>query len=94
MSDLYNLKSRLLTDPETRAAYDEQAPEFAIARELIRARVRAGLTQGEVAARMNTTQSTVARLESGRKMPAMRTIERYAAATGSRAVIRLEQAAP
>ncbi|TEA77073.1 helix-turn-helix domain-containing protein [Allopusillimonas ginsengisoli] len=93
MSDLTNLKARLLADPETRAAYDAQAPEFSIARELIGARVRAGLTQGEVAKRMHTTQSTVARLESGRTMPSLRTLSRYAEATGNRAVIRLEEVA-
>lgn len=91
MSDLTKLKARLLADPETRAAYDEQAPEFAIARELIGARVRAGLTQDEVAQRMHTTQSTIARLESGRMMPSLRTLARYAEATGNRAVIRLEE---
>lgn len=90
MSELSNLKARLLADPETRAEYDVQAPEFAIARELIAARVRAGLTQGEIAKRMHTTQSTVARLESGRIMPSMRTLTRYAEATGSRTVIKLE----
>jgi DNA-binding XRE family transcriptional regulator len=91
MNDLTKLKARLLADPETQAAYDEQAPEFAIARELIGARVRAGLTQGEIAERMHTTQSTIARLESGRTMPSLRTLSRYAKATGSRAVIKLEE---
>jgi DNA-binding XRE family transcriptional regulator len=92
MSDLSKLKARLLADPETRAEYEGQAPEFAIARELIAARVRAGLTQEEVAERMETTQSTIARLESGRTMPSLRTLARYAAATGSRTVIKLERA--
>jgi transcriptional regulator with XRE-family HTH domain len=49
-----------------RQAYDAQAPEFELARELIAARTQADLTQGEVAARMGTTQSVVARIESGR----------------------------
>ena len=91
MNDLAKLKARLLTDPETQAAYNGQAPEFAIARELIGARVRAGLTQGEIAERMHTTQSTIARLESGRTMPSLRTLSRYAEATGSRAIIKLEE---
>ena len=63
MTDLATLKSRLLADPETRAEYDAQADEFAIAHELIAARARAGLTQAELAERMHTTQSTIARLE-------------------------------
>ena len=40
-----------------------------------------------------TTQSTVARMESGRTLPSMRKLSRYAEATGSRAVFRLEKAA-
>lgn len=90
MSKLSKLKARLLANPETRAEYEAQAAEFAIARELIAARVRAGLTQDEVARRMQTTQSTIARLESGRTLPSMRTLTRYAEATGSRTVIKLE----
>lgn len=90
MIDLAKLKKRLLTDSEARTEYEAQAPEFDIARELIAARARAGLTQAEVAERMHTTQSTVARIESGRAMPSLRTLARYAAATGTRAVVRLE----
>lgn len=92
MNDLSKLKVRLLADPETQAAYTQQAPEFAIARELIGARVRAGLTQSEIAEKMHTTQSTIARLESGRTLPSLRTLTRYAEATGSCTVIKLEAA--
>lgn len=92
MTDLATLKKRLLADAETLAEYEAQAPEFAIARELIAARVRAGLTQAEIAVRMQTTQSTIARMESGRTLPSLRTLSRYAEATGSRAVVRLEAA--
>jgi len=56
----------------------------------LKARTRAGLTQSELVERMHTTQSTIARLESGRSAPSMRTLQRYAEATGSPAVIRLE----
>lgn len=92
MNDISELKTRLLNDLETFAEYNKQAPEFAIARELIAARVRAGLTQDDIAERMNTTQSTIARLESGRSMPSLRTFFRYAKATDSCAVIRLDAA--
>lgn len=90
MTELAELKSRLLEDPDTRAEYEAQAAEFAIAHELIAARTRAGLSQAELAERMGTTQSTIARLESGRTLPSLRTLVRYADATGSRAVVRLE----
>ena len=69
MKTLNALKAEMLADPATRAAYDALAPEFETARELIAARARAGLTQQEVAERMGTTQSTVARLEGGKRPP-------------------------
>ena len=90
MKTLQEAKTKLLANPDTVAAYAEQAQEFAIARELIAARARAGMTQAEVAQRMDTTQSTVARMESGRRLPTLRTVQRYAEAVGARAVLRLE----
>jgi len=60
--------------------------------EIARARARSRLTQAQIAERMGTTQSVVARLESGRVKPSLRTLERYAAATGSRLTITLEAA--
>lgn len=77
----------------TRAAYDTLADEYAIARELIAARARAGLSQSEVAQRMGTTQSVVARLESGNRPPSMRTVERFAQAVGGHVVLRIEAVA-
>ena len=90
MKTLKTLKAQLLANPETRAAYEAQAEEFALARELIAARTRAGLTQAEVAQRMGTTQSTVARLEGGKAAPSLRSVQRYAQAVGARAVVHIE----
>jgi transcriptional regulator with XRE-family HTH domain len=53
-----------------------------LASELVAARVSAGLSQTEVAARMGTSQSAVARLESGEADVRLSTLERYAAALG------------
>ena len=92
MKTLKTIKGKLLADPETRAAYDAMADEFDMARELIAARGRAGVTQGEVAQRMGTTQSVIARLESGTRTPSLRTVQRYAHALGGRAVVRIERA--
>ena len=83
------IRQRWREDPENRAAEDELAFGFALEKELIGARVRAGLSQEDVARRMGTSQSTVARLESRHK-PSLRSLERFAEATGSRLVIRLE----
>ena len=48
------MKAELLANPAVRQAYDVQTPEFELARERIAARTKAGLTQGDVAARMGT----------------------------------------
>jgi predicted transcriptional regulator len=89
---LQQLKSEMLANPETRKAYDALADEFGMARELIAARASMGLTQADVAQRMGTTQSAVARLESGKRSPSLRSVQRYAQAIGCRAVVRLEHA--
>ena len=54
-------------------------------------RQAAGLSQTEVAARMGTSQSAVARLESGAADLRMSTLERYAAAIGSQLGWQLQQ---
>ncbi len=90
MNERFNaMKDKMLSDPEVREAYDAMAGEFDLARELIAARVRAGLTQAQLAERMGTTQSAVARMEGGRRLPSMKTLLRYAAATGSRPLVKL-----
>ena len=90
MKTLKDIKRELLTDPAAQAANEDLAPEFEVARELIAARSRAGLTQSDVALRMGTTQSAVARLEGGTRAPSLRTVQRYAQAVGARAVVRIE----
>jgi len=90
VKSLKDVKAKLLANPAVRQAYDAQAPEFELARELIAARTQAGLTQGEVAALMGTTQRVVARIESGRGTPSMRTVQRFTSAVGARAVVRIE----
>ncbi|HKP66596.1 MAG TPA: helix-turn-helix transcriptional regulator [Casimicrobiaceae bacterium] len=61
-----------------------------LADELLAARTGACLTQAELAARMGTTKSAVARLERGTGMsPTLRTITRYALAVGASVEIRV-----
>jgi DNA-binding XRE family transcriptional regulator len=86
------LKARLLANPRVKVEYDALAPEFEISAELVKARLRAGLSQAELAARMGTSQSTIARLESGQTLPSTKTLLRYAEATGSRFHVRLSAA--
>ena len=75
-----------------RNAHDELASEFGLSRAVIDARVTAGLTQEQLAKRMDTTQSVIARLESGRTRPSTQTLERLASATATRLKISFERA--
>jgi transcriptional regulator with XRE-family HTH domain len=90
VTKLKNLKAMLLKDPEVRRQYDALEEEFALILEVAKARQRAGLSQAELAKRMKTTQSTIARLESGRGLPSTRTLGRFAKATGHRLKISFE----
>ena len=62
-----------------------------LVRELAEQRQAAGLSQTEVAARMGTSQSAVARLESGTADVRASTLERYAAAVGSEITWKLNR---
>jgi ribosome-binding protein aMBF1 (putative translation factor) len=53
-------------------------------------RRRRGWTQDELARRTGTTQSAIARLESGQIQPRLRTLRKLAEALGARLVVRLE----
>lgn len=54
-----------------------------LGRELARKRREAGLSQAQVAARMGTTQGAVSRIETGRVVPGVDVVDRYARAVGS-----------
>lgn len=90
MTRVRDLHERWLQDPQYCAEYERLAPEFDLAQTLIETRTRAGLTQAELAQRMHTTQSVIARLESGRVRPSLRTLQRIAHATGTQLRIRFE----
>ena len=82
--------ARWMQDPEFVKEYDALEEEFARANMVIGARAHANLSQAELAERMGTSQSAIARLESGRFKPSTRTLEKLAAATGMRLRIVLE----
>ena len=77
-------------DPVFPGFRDMAARRRALAGDLVARRVELGLSQTEVAARMGTSQSAVARLESGDADIRQSTLERYAAALGIRLEFRLE----
>src|SRR5437870_1442725 len=90
MARISDMHKKWMEEPRYRKAYAALEKEFVLASAAIDVRNRAGLTQAALARKMGTTQPVVARLESGRGRPSMRTLERLAAATGSRLLISFE----
>ncbi len=81
-----DLKEKALSNPKVKAAYDEMAPEFALLRQMLKVRQKAGLSQADVAERMGTKPPAITRLESslanGKHSPSLATLQKYANAVG------------
>jgi ribosome-binding protein aMBF1 (putative translation factor) len=71
-----------MKSPGYRKAYAALEDEFALASALVEARIKAGLSQKEVARRMHTTQPFIARMEGGRQLPSVASLIKFAHATG------------
>ena len=78
-----------MKDPEFAAAYAEADAEYSVLEAMLKARIEAGLTQAEVAARAGTTQSAIARLEGGSVSPTVETLRKYAKAVGKRLKVEM-----
>ncbi|MEO7190589.1 MAG: helix-turn-helix transcriptional regulator [Vicinamibacterales bacterium] len=89
ISDLYR---RWNKDVDYKDAYDVLGEEFDLTRALIEARTAAGLSQAQLARRMKTSQSYIARIEGGTVRPSTEALERFAQATGTRLRITFEPA--
>ena len=84
-------KRKQMKNPAFKKEYDALEGEFALARELLMARAKAKLTQAQVAHRMGTSQSAVARMESGNGLPSTTSLVKYARAVGRKVEIKLSK---
>ena len=85
------LRTQGLADPAVKAEFDKLSDEFSLLDEFLKARTSQGLTQAQVAEKIGTTQSAVARMESGsgKHSPSLATLTKYADALGCKLEIRL-----
>jgi len=90
MTKIKDLHRRWSRNDNYKAAYDGVEEEFRLARALIEARAAAGLSQSQLARRMKTSQSYIARIEGGKVRPSTDALERFAQATGTRLRIIFE----
>jgi predicted transcriptional regulator len=81
-------KRKQMKNPAFKKEYDALEEEFSLISELLRARTQAKLSQAQVARRMGTSQSAVARMESGHA-PSLSSLRKYARAVGRKVQIKL-----
>lgn len=85
-----HIGARRARSPKYREAQDRLRPFEEIARVVIMRRAQLGLTQQELADRMDTTKSVISRIESGQHRSGTDTLRRLAEALEGHAVIGFE----
>jgi transcriptional regulator with XRE-family HTH domain len=75
---LADIREQLLQDPDVRKEYSKIDLAFETSRMLISARLTKGFTQGRLAKKLKTHQSSIARLESGKFLPSLSFLEKIA----------------
>lgn len=83
--------STMMENPDFKKQYDSLEAEFSIAHALIKARIAANMTQSDVAGKMGISQSSIARMESGRNI-SIKSISRYATAIGKPIILEIHPA--
>lgn len=86
--DFETLHRHDMRDPKFRAAYEALQPKYDLIRAILDARIKKGVTQAEVARRAGTTQSAIARFESGAGNPTLEFLSKVSAAVGARIEVR------
>lgn len=91
MSKWRDLEKELLSDPEVKKEYDRLAPYYAVISDLIAARIKRGMTQKDVAEKLGTKQSAIARLEAGNVNPSLGFLQRIAQVMGYKLNVHLSK---
>ena len=76
-------KKQLLKNSAFRQALKETEVEFQIAKSVIEARLKKGLSQQQLARQMGTRQSVISRLENVKTIPSLSFLKRLAEALDS-----------
>jgi transcriptional regulator with XRE-family HTH domain len=81
------VKGERADSPARRRGYERAGRTIRLAMEIHELREKRGLSQRELAERLGTTQSAVARLEAGNVSPSLPTLDRVAEALGVELVV-------
>ena len=80
MDDFDRFKVELFKDAQIKAEYDVLAPEYELISQIIKARTEKKMTQKQLAEKIGTRQSNIARLENGNGNPSFRFLQKVAGA--------------
>lgn len=89
MSKWKDLEKELLSDTRTKEEFDKLAPRYAVISQLISARIKNKMTQQDVAKKVGTKQSAIARLESGGVNPSLEFLQKIARVMGYKLTVHL-----
>lgn len=90
MSKWEDLEKKLLSDPEVKKEYDKLQPRYALISQLIEARIKKGISQKELAEKVGTKQSAIARFESGDVNPSLEFLQKIATAMGRNLIVQIK----
>ncbi|OJI06456.1 transcriptional regulator [bacterium CG10_46_32] len=81
---------QLKENPKLKRYYDELEPEYAVIRAVMRKRLKKGMTQSQLARKIGTKQSAIARLESGSHNPSFAMLKKVAKALDAKLVVAIK----
>jgi len=90
MSDLQKyINDRKMKDAAFAEGFDVGYEQFKIGAMLKQARIEAGITQEELAARLNTKKTAVSRIENHADDIKLSTLQKFAEAIGKRLILKI-----
>ena len=84
MSDYREYLEEQLKDPEFKEEYDQMGAQYEFARQVIAARIAAGMSQAELAKKVGTTQANISKIEHADMNPSFAFAQRIANGLGKR----------
>ena len=84
------MKRERIRDLKFKRAYEDVQPKYAVIRAMLDARIKRGFTQAELAERVGTTQSAIARFESGAGNPTLDFLTKISHILGKRIQVTVE----
>lgn len=90
MTSWKDLEKKILSNPEVKREYDRLKPRFDLISQLIDARLKKGLTQKQLAEKIGTKQSAIARVESGDANISIAFLEKVTKALDSQLIIKVQ----